>query len=113
MAPKMLLSLGGAADTWSLANFVKIAQSSTLREAFAESCLKTCQQYDLSGIDVDWEFPEASDKENFVELLKAVKAKLAPAGYLLTIAVGASNWLAVGMGGLDIPAIGKYVLMSL
>lgn len=103
----MLLSLGGATDWWSLQNFVKIAQSPTLREAFATSCLQTCQQYGLSGIDVDWEFPGVSDKQNFVELLKAAKAKLAPAGYLLTIAVGASNWWAVGSGGLDISGVGK------
>lgn len=111
-APKMLLSLGGAADWWSLQNFAKIAASPALREAFANSCLETCQKYGLSGIDVDWEFPSASDKSNFVELLKAAKAKLGPAGYLLTIAVGASNWWAVWSGGLDIPGVGGCVFTT-
>lgn len=106
-APQMLLSLGGAADSTTRQNFVKIAQNSNLRDAFATSCLETCQQYDLSGIDIDWEFPNLSDKQNFVLLLKAVKAKLGPAGYLLTVAVGASNWWAVGNGGLDILGVGK------
>ncbi|XP_063701706.1 chitinase-3-like protein 1 [Culicoides brevitarsis] len=108
-APKMLLSIGGAADWWSLQNFVQIAASPSLRDAFAQSCLTTCQQYGLSGIDVDWEFPSSSDRQNFVELLRAVKAKLAPAGYLLTVAVGTSNWWAVGSGGLDVAGVGQVV----
>lgn len=109
LAPKILLSLGGATDWWSLQNFVTISKNDTLREQFAESCLKVCQQYGLSGIDLDWEFPYASDRQGFVEVLKVLKAKLRPAGYLLTAAVGASNWWAgpTGAGGYDIAQIGE------
>lgn len=103
-APKMLLSLGGAGSA-SIPNFVTISQSATLRSNFATSCLNVCKQYGLNGIDVDWEYPGPNDKKNFVLLLAAVKAKLAPAGYLLTVAVGASNWWAVNAGGLDIAGV--------
>uniref|UniRef100_A0A336MDF6 CSON000031 protein n=1 Tax=Culicoides sonorensis TaxID=179676 RepID=A0A336MDF6_CULSO len=109
VAPKMLLSIGGAADWQSLQNFAAISKSVSLRDAFANSCLNTCKQYGLSGIDVDWEFPSSSDRANFVLLLKAVKAKLGPAGYLLTVAVGASNWWAVNSGGLDVAGVGAVV----
>jgi len=109
IAPKIMLSLGGAADWQSLQNFVKISKTATLRQKFADSCLSVCQQYGLNGIDLDWEFPYASDRVYFVEVLKTLKATLSPHGYLLTIAVGASNWWAVGSGGLDIPNVGANV----
>jgi chitinase len=57
------------------------------RTSFAQSVLAILQQYQLDGIDIDWEFPaidegppghpyRAADKQNFTELIKAVRSAL-------------------------------------
>ena len=37
--------------------FSVLAKSDEARKAFAEDCKKFCIQYNLDGIDMDWEFP--------------------------------------------------------
>ena len=50
---KVLLSIGG----WGAGGFTPMSSDETKRKAFAKDCLRVCQQYNLDGIDLDWEFP--------------------------------------------------------
>ena len=93
----VLLSVGG----WSGSTyFSDLAATTAARVHFSASCLQLVSQYGLDGLDIDWEYPvtggkptdhkRSSDKDNFVLLLKQLRADLDAFGHqrhlLLTIA---------------------------
>ncbi|WP_246029384.1 glycoside hydrolase family 18 protein [Pedobacter nototheniae] len=98
---KILISIGGWA--WS-ENFSDAALTDTARKAFAASAVKIIEQYNLDGVDIDWEYPAIAgekgnifrpvDKQNFTLLLKELRLELDSLEQLhktkkmLTIAVG-------------------------
>lgn len=102
---KILISVGGW--NWS-GKFSDMASTDENRTKFADSCAEFISKYGLDGVDLDWEYPvgggmegnsnSPQDKENFTLLLKNLREKLDGKGlkdnkkYLLTIAVGASNY---------------------
>lgn len=79
---KILISIGG----WSWSeNFSDAVLSDTSRTAFAASAVNIVRQYELDGIDIDWEYPgmkgednvfRPEDKENFTLMLKALRDQL-------------------------------------
>ncbi len=84
-------------DTWSDG-----AASEEYRAKIAASCAKVCLDYELDGVDFDWEYPcvqsnniksSPDDKHNFTLMLKAVREALdaipGDKHYLNTIAAGA------------------------
>lgn len=95
---KVLVSVGG----WGGDHFSEAALSEDSRARFVESAAELITQYDLDGVDVDWEYPtlpgpgityRPEDRENFSLLLEALRARLDVLGkkengrhYLLTIA---------------------------
>ncbi|OGU35408.1 MAG: hypothetical protein A2068_01465 [Ignavibacteria bacterium GWB2_35_6b] len=98
---KILISVGGW--TWS-GQFSDMSLTTESRNKFIESSIRFIQNYNLDGIDLDWEFPNLEgygnvhrpeDKENFTYLLKELRVALDKLGeekdihYLLTIASGA------------------------
>jgi chitinase len=50
---KILLSIGG----WGSGGFSEMAAVRTLREAFAADCKRVVDEFELDGIDLDWEYP--------------------------------------------------------
>jgi len=81
---KVLLSIGGWEDS---SNFPDVAASEAKRARFARSCIEKIQEYDLDGIDIDWEYPgyaphngKAQDRENFTHLLRATRDALSEHG---------------------------------
>ncbi|RKP08905.1 glycoside hydrolase [Thamnocephalis sphaerospora] len=81
---KVDLSVGG----WTGSRyFSTMAASVKTRTAFVESVLKTVKEYNLDGIDLDWEFPgrggnlcnvvdKENDSKNLLLLLKELRQKL-------------------------------------
>lgn len=41
-----------------------------LQKAFAKSCLDVCEQYELDGIDIHWEYPHPQDQVGYVEMAR-------------------------------------------
>lgn len=98
---KMLVSVGGW--SWSK-NFSNMAADEITRRAFANSAVAFLREYDLDGLDIDWEYPveggesynihRPEDNLNFTLTMKTVREALDAAGsvdgkyYLLTIASG-------------------------
>lgn len=98
---KLLVSVGGW--SWSK-HFSNVAASELTRRTFAKSTVDFVREYNLDGLDIDWEYPveggethnihSPNDKENFTLLMQTVRAALDAAGsednryYLLTIASG-------------------------
>ncbi|GAB3781092.1 glycoside hydrolase family 18 protein [Spirosoma horti] len=79
---KILISIGGWA--WS-ENFSDAVVSDTGRVAFAASAVDIVREYQLDGIDIDWEYPgmkgednvfRPEDRENFTLLFKALREQL-------------------------------------
>lgn len=78
---KVLLSVGG----WGSGNFSEMAADKEKREKFAENCRKIADDFDLDGIDVDWEYPGSGaagishspqDKDNYVLLMRDLRRAL-------------------------------------
>ena len=53
---KVLLAVGG----WGAGNFSEMAADENHRKKFCENCLAAINQYNLDGIDLDWEYPTSS-----------------------------------------------------
>ncbi|MBP5483185.1 MAG: SdiA-regulated domain-containing protein [Bacteroidales bacterium] len=81
---KVKLQMGGwgkNADGWS-----QMARDDAKRAAFVQECVQICEQYNVDGFDIDWEYPtyaakdgdhvngaDPSDWGNFVQLFKEMR----------------------------------------
>lgn len=111
---KILISLGGW--TWS-GNFSDAVLTDTARKAFAASAVDIIRQYDLDGVDIDWEYPgrpgyegnvyRPEDKENFTLMFEELRAELD----VLEAETGQQKLLTTAVGGftgfLDNTEMGK------
>ena len=57
-----------------------------MRTTFINNILQLCQNYDLDGVDIDWEFPTSSETGNFKTMLEQLRAA-APPGFLISAAI--------------------------
>ncbi|TLV02675.1 glycoside hydrolase family 18 protein [Dyadobacter luticola] len=101
---KIVISIGGWA--WS-ENFSDAVLTETSRQKFAKSSVDIIRQYNLDGVDIDWEYPamrgeegniyRPEDKHNFTLMFKALRDELnmlekeKGRKFLLTTAVGGSK----------------------
>ncbi|GAB6024068.1 Chitinase 2 [Chamberlinius hualienensis] len=87
---KLLLAIGG----WNEGTykFSVMSSSASSRSTFIASVSAYLRQYKFDGLDVDWEFPSGSDKQNFVLLLQELRTELNKYGLMLTIAIGAGKY---------------------
>lgn len=98
---KTLISVGGWAFTDpgpTQQEFHNIISTSASRAKFINSVQIYLDSYGLDGIDIDYEYPSASDrggypedKMNFVQLVKEMRSAFG-SNYLITIAAPASYW---------------------
>lgn len=104
---RVMLSVGG----WGAGGFSKMAASANRRKAFARDCLRAVEEYNLDGIDIDWEYPTQSsagiscspqDTDNFTLLMRDLRKTLG-SKRLLTIATVASGEY------IDFPSCLKYL----
>ncbi len=91
---KIMLSIGG----WGSGRFSEMAADETNRKAFAADCQRVVGQFDLDGIDLDWEYPTSSlgrissspdDTENFTLLVRDIRDEIGD-DKLLTFASSAN-----------------------
>ena len=81
---KVLISLGGQAG--NVAGFAAAAGTAPGRAALAASCIDMFVKGNIAsgvrapglfdGFNIDWEFPEAADKQNFTALLREFRTQL-------------------------------------
>ncbi|RZC36447.1 Glyco hydro 18 domain containing protein, partial [Asbolus verrucosus] len=84
---KVLLSIGGA-DA-SSQTFSDIAASSGKRAAMVGSARWFMETYNFDGVDLDWEIPDGSDRDNFIALLQDFRDDFDRNGWEVSAAVGA------------------------
>ena len=79
---KIIISIGGWA--WS-ENFSDAVLTESSRKKFATSSVAIVDQYNLDGVDIDWEYPglpgednvfRPADKQNFTLMFKAIREEL-------------------------------------
>jgi chitinase len=79
---KIIISIGGWA--WS-ENFSDAVLTESSRKKFAASSVAIVDQYNLDGVDIDWEYPglpgednvfRPEDKQNFTLMFKAIREEL-------------------------------------
>lgn len=103
---KVMISIGGASAA-NTANFAAAAATASGRQQLAASCIDMFIEGNVAqgistgtlfdGIDIDWEFPAAADKQNFTALLTQFRQQLDSLGrqnhkhYLLSIAAPAGS----------------------
>ena len=92
---KVLIAIGG----WSYQGasldpvFESLASNAASRDRFINDAMYIVNQYNLDGVDIDWEYPDAGQSSNnFDALMTGLSNKLKPAGKLLSAAV-------IGEGG--------------
>lgn len=91
---KVMVSIGG----WSGCSFCSDLFADTVhRQNFARTTAALFKQYSIDGLDLDWEYPaiegypghkfDSTDKNNFTQLIKALRQELGN-DYLLSFAAG-------------------------
>lgn len=104
---KVILSIGG----WGSGRFSEMVSNDARRQAFAKDCKRVIDQFNLDGVDFDWEYPTNNvakissapeDTRNFTILMKEVREAIGK-DKLLTLATSALGKY------IDFPAIEPYV----
>ncbi len=98
---KVLIAVGG----WELGDgggvdrrFSQLAANPSTRTAFVNNLVNFVNQYDLDGVDMDWEYPrEGSEPQHFELLMQELGQAMHSRGKLLTAAVVVSGWNADGV----------------
>src|ERR1700730_4896807 len=89
---RTLISIGGASHS---NNFSIATATAAARQSLVQSSVNFMKVSGFDGIDIDWEFPHATDKQNYTALLKELRSQLDVQGttdnkhYLLTAALPA------------------------
>jgi chitinase len=104
---KVMLSIGG----WGSGNFSEMAASEANRKSFANDCLRVIEEFQLDGIDIDWEYPTSNsagissspnDTANYTLLMKEIRSSIGT-NKLLTLASQA------GAGFIDFASLEPIV----
>ena len=104
---KVLIALGGWG--WDK-EFETLAADAAIREKLAKRVAEFCATYQLDGVDIDWEYPNAGvSAVHFAALAIAVRSAL-PAGALVTAAVLAD---ATDAEGISTDAVGHLDFINL
>lgn len=91
---KVLISVGG----WGYdAAFEQLAATPESQARFVTSVLAFVAEYQLDGVDIDWEYPDEATAVAYLELMQALHQALSPRDKLLTAAVVASGDNAKGV----------------
>ncbi|GAA0813082.1 glycosyl hydrolase family 18 protein [Spirilliplanes yamanashiensis] len=102
---KVLLAVGGWNDGNDSA-FETLAASASGRSTFVSSMVNVVNQYNLDGVDIDWEYPDpGASGDNYTLLMRDLSAAMKSRGKLLTAAVVSEGGTANGVQ----PAVFGYV----
>lgn len=92
---KVLIAVGG----WNNGDdgaFESLAANSTYRNNFVNNLINFVNQYNLDGIDIDWEYPDnGASANNYAALMQQLSTEMHNRGKLLTAAVVAVNGASI------------------
>ncbi len=94
---KVSLAIGGWNDGNDSA-FEALAANATSRTTFVNSVVNVVNQYNLDGVDIDWEYPDpGASGSNFTALMQQLSSAMHSRGKLLTAAVVSGGGTAEGV----------------
>ncbi|WP_109434510.1 glycosyl hydrolase family 18 protein [Aquimarina sp. AU119] len=94
---KVLIAVGGWMDGNDSA-FTTLAANPSTRTIFINNLVNFVNQYNLDGVDMDWEYPrEGNEPQNYELLMQELGQAMHSRGKLLTAAVVVSGWNADGI----------------
>ncbi len=93
---RVLLSVGGW-NNGDASAFSTLSANPDARAKFVATVDGFVDQFQLDGIDIDWEYPRASDTASFTALVQAVSARLQPKGKILTMAAAPATYGSEGV----------------
>ncbi|WP_253298212.1 glycosyl hydrolase family 18 protein [Paenibacillus sp. MSJ-34] len=109
---KVLVSVGGWGNT---GGFPTVASTDANRTAFANNAVSFMRTYRLDGLDLDWEYPTANDRQNYTKLIQKLREVFDAASaadgrtgsnkYLITAAMPSGPY---GLEGIDLGAVHPY-----
>jgi GH18 family chitinase len=108
---RVLISIGGWNDGDDSA-FTALSVSRAGRRNFAETVTRLVADQGLDGVDIDWEYPEATEADRYAALINELSTVLRPAGKLLTAAVTASSWGSEGIPNETFPDLDWLNIMA-
>ena len=94
---KIIASIGGAAKDQDQ-NFSTAASTAESRANFVQSAVQFMRENGFDGLDIDWETPDKTENQNYIDLLNALDREM-PADKLLTTALFGSSWVLEGGNG--------------
>nr|WP_287696969.1 glycosyl hydrolase family 18 protein [Microcystis sp. M058S1] len=92
---KIMLSIGGGTEN----DFSAAAATVQSRANFAQSAIQLMKTNGFDGLDIDWEYPEANEDNNYIQLLAQLRQQINQASqndgkqYLLTTALSGSPYI--------------------
>ena len=95
---KVMIACGGWGGS---GGFSDMAATSENRKIFVESAVKFIEEYDLDGLDMDWEYPgmygagnpyKPEDRENFTSLMKELRQAMDATGKELVLTFASAGW---------------------
>ncbi|WBQ03724.1 glycosyl hydrolase family 18 protein [Kribbella sp. CA-293567] len=102
---KVSLAIGGWNDG-NDSNFEALAANAGSRTTFVNAVMGAINQYNLDGVDIDWEYPDpGTSGNNYTALMQQLSNTLRANGKLLTAAVVSEGGTANGVQ----PAVFGYV----
>jgi GH18 family chitinase len=94
---KVALAIGGWNDGNDSA-FEALAGNSGTRTTFVNSVVNVINQYNLDGVDIDWEYPDPGQSgNNYTALMQELSSAMHSRGKLLTAAVVSEGGTANGV----------------
>lgn len=104
---KVLISIGG----WGSGRFSEMASNAVWRKQFADDCARIMKEYNLDGIDIDWEYPTSggagisesnADTHNYTLMMRDIRESIGKDA-LLTLATSHTGRF------IDFPGIIPYI----
>ncbi len=113
---RVVFSIGGWQDNSSAwIPYQTAAASEEYRTQVANSAIEVMEKYHFDGLDMDWEYPRSSDKDNYVLLLNAIRKALKAKSedYIISAAIPAGTWITDQFALNDLnPVLDYFNIMS-
>jgi len=96
---KVMIACGG----WGSRGFSDMASTAENRTAFVKSAIDFIKEYNIDGLDMDWEYPtipsvgtkaRPEDKQNFTLLMRELRTEMDKLDRTQTLSFAAAGWKA-------------------